>query len=60
MNFPKDPIMLLSVTNTYLRDRYQSLADLCKSNHISENELTERLTAISYHYDSKQNQFIQD
>ncbi len=34
MIFPKDPVMLLSVVNTYLRDHHSSLDDLCKSNDI--------------------------
>ncbi|MCI8299684.1 MAG: DUF4250 domain-containing protein [Lachnospiraceae bacterium] len=60
MNFPKDPVMLLSVVNTYLRDNCSSLEDLCKSSQISQDELTERLAAISFHYDREQNQFVQD
>ncbi len=40
MIFPKDPVMLLSVVNTYLRDHHSSLDDLCKSNDISKEELT--------------------
>ncbi len=60
MIFPKDPVMLLSIVNTYLRDRHSSLEDLCKSNDISKEELTKRLAAISYHYDDEQNQFVQE
>lgn len=58
MNFPKDPVMLLSVINTYLRDHYSSLEELCLNTDISSKELTERLAAIDYHYDETQNQFI--
>ena len=29
LNLPKDPVMLLSVINTKLRDRYPSLDALC-------------------------------
>ena len=39
MTFPKDPVMLLSVVNTYLRDHHTSLEDLCKSNNIAREEL---------------------
>lgn len=60
MIFPKDPVMLLSVVNTYLRDHHSSLDDLCKSNDISKEELTKRLAAISYCYNDGQNQFVQE
>jgi len=60
MTFPKDPVMLLSVVNTYLRDHHTSLEDLCKSNDIAREELLKRLSAISYRYDNGQNQFVQD
>ncbi len=58
MNLPKDPVMLLSVVNTYLRDQFSSLEELCRSNNIPQKDLTEQLAAISYQYDPQQNQFI--
>ncbi|MCI8496334.1 MAG: DUF4250 domain-containing protein [Lachnospiraceae bacterium] len=59
MNFPKDPVMLLSVVNTYLRDHDSSLEELCKSNDIPQEELTDKLSSIGCHYIKEQNQFVQ-
>lgn len=55
---PKDPVMLLSVINTKLRDQYQSLSLLCEDMDIKEEEITKKLEIIDYLYDINQNQFI--
>ncbi|MCF0186718.1 MAG: DUF4250 domain-containing protein [Bacteroidaceae bacterium] len=57
MNFPKDPVMLLSVVNTALRDHYASLDALCEDNDISKEELTQKIACINYEYDAGANQF---
>lgn len=57
MNLPKDPVMLLSVVNTYLRDYHASLEELCDDAAISADELVQKLAAIDYHYDTARNQF---
>ena len=54
---PKDPVMLLSYINTQLRDFYPSLRECCAALEIEETELTEKLAAIDYFYDSNTNQF---
>ena len=58
MNLPKDPVMLLSVVNTKLRDYYQSLEELAKAEGISEEEIINKLNTINYLYDRKRNQFV--
>lgn len=58
MNLPKDPVMLLSVVNTQLRDHYPSLTELAKSYMVEERELVEKLAQINYIYDEEKNQFI--
>ena len=58
MNLPKDPIMLLSVVNTQLRDNYPSLTELAAAYMTSEENITTALASVNYHYDEKQNQFI--
>ncbi len=58
MNLPKDPVMLLSVVNTQLRDRYESLEELAKAYMISEDEIIGKLKTINYEYNKEQNQFI--
>ncbi len=57
MNLPKDPIILLSYINTQLRDNYTSLAEFCATNSCSPEDITSKLEAIDYHYDSEANQF---
>ena len=55
---PKDPAMLLSYVNLKLRDFYESLQDFCDDVDISEEEITEKLASIDYHYDKEKNQFV--
>ena len=55
---PQDPILLLSVVNTKLRDEYKNLDALCEDLSVEKEKLTETLKAIDYLYDAGQNQFI--
>ena len=55
---PGDPVILLGVVNTKLRDFYPSLDEMCEDMQISRRELTEKLAAIDYTYDAGRNQFI--
>lgn len=58
MNLPKDPVMLLSVVNTKLRDQYASLTELAKAYMVSEEEIIEALGRINYQYNEERNQFV--
>ena len=58
MTLPKDPVMLLSLINTKLRDFNSSLDDFCKENDLNEDEIKEKLEMIDYHYDEVRNQFV--
>ena len=58
MTLPKDPVMLLSLINTKLRDFNSSLEDFCKENDLNENEIKEKLEMIDYHYDEFKNKFV--
>lgn len=58
MNFPKDPIMLLSYVNTKLRDEFDSLDKLCDSLETDKSELCDKLALVDYRYDEKLNKFI--
>ena len=53
---PSDPMILLSVVNTKLRDFYPSLQALCDDMEISEADLKEKLAQIDYEYDGLKNQ----
>lgn len=54
---PNDPIMLMSVINTKLRDTYPSLEELCGDMDISCEELTRKLEQAGYVYFSNTNSF---
>ena len=55
---PKDPMLLLSVINTKLRDYYPNLDLLCEELQIDSETLKKRLAKIDYEYDPEQNRFI--
>ena len=57
MNLPKDPVMLLSVVNTALRDHYNSLEKLAEAYDVNPQDIVSKLNAINYIYDKNQNQF---
>ena len=54
---PRDPVMLLSVVNTKLRDEYESLDELCAAEDTEAEELTRTLAELGCVYDAPQNQF---
>ena len=54
---PKDPVMLLSVVNTNLRDFYSSLDEFCNAKDADKNEIVNALAAIGYEYNQESNQF---
>ena len=55
---PKDPVLLLSFVNLKLRDYYKDLEALCEDLELSEEELSQKLAGIDYHYDREKNQFV--
>ena len=58
MSLPKDPVMLLSVVNTKLRDFYPNLEELAKAEDTPEEEIIDTLKKINYIYDEKQKRFL--
>ncbi len=58
MSLPKDPVMLLSVVNTQLRDIYRNLEEFAQAHMISEEEVKERLKKINYEYNEEINKFV--
>ena len=58
MSLPKDPVMLLSVVNTKLRDYYPNLEELAKAEGITVEEIIQKLAMINYTYDETQNRFL--
>ena len=57
MSLPKDPVMLLSVVNTKLRDFYPNLEELAKAEDVTVDEIIKKLATINYVYDENRNQF---
>ena len=57
MSLPKDPVMLLSVVNTLLRDRYGDLDALCDGEDLGRAALESRLATVGYRYRQDLNQF---
>ena len=55
---PSDPMMLLSVVNTKLRDEFLSLDELCDALDVAKDEVCAKLAAVGYEYDPDQNRFI--
>lgn len=56
-NLPHDPIMLLSVINTWLRDEYPTLDELCTDRDIDKPALESALAAVGFTYIPAINQF---
>ena len=54
---PKDPMILLSVVNTKLRDEYDSPEALCEDLQEDADALAAALAAIGDRYDPAVNQF---
>jgi hypothetical protein len=57
MALPKDPILLLSVVNTLLRDHYASLEALCEDREADPASVRALLESAGYFYDAAHNQF---
>ena len=55
---PKDPLLLMSVVNTKLRDFYPDLAALCDDLGEDPAALSAALGAAGYVYDPARNQFV--
>ena len=45
---PKDPMLLLSVVNTKLRDYYHNLDALCDDMKVEKEEIVNTLKTIDY------------
>jgi len=58
MSLPKNPVILLSVINTKLRDNYSSLDALCDDLDENKAEIISSLSSIGYDYDKGKNQFV--
>lgn len=54
---PQDPVILLSVVNTRLRDGCGCLEELCSQEDVCLEDLCAKLAAMGYTYDPESNQF---
>ena len=55
---PNNPMILLSVVNTQLRDEFSTLDELCIFFQQDRDELEEKLGAIGFEYNPKLNRFV--
>ena len=55
---PNNPMMLLSVVNTQLRDEFSSLDEFCIFFNAERDDVEEKLAAIDYTYDPELNKFV--
>ena len=58
IGLPKDPMLLLSVVNTKIRDYYHSLDALCEDMQVEREEITNILKGIDYESDESRHQFV--
>ena len=58
MSLPSNPIILLSVINTKLRDCYSSLDSLCDDLNENKEDIISTLSAAGYEYSEPLNQFV--
>lgn len=58
MNIPSDPIMLMSLINTQLRDKYPSFDELIFANMWDKEAVIEKLKNAGYGYSEEKNQFV--
>lgn len=52
-----EPLLLLSIINTKLRDYYKNFDDLCEDLEYDKEEIIDKLKSIGYEYNSNLNQF---
>lgn len=55
---PKDPMLLLSVVNTKIRDYYRTLDALCEDMCVEKEAIISQLKGIDYEYDETRHQFV--
>ena len=58
VKLPKDPMLMLSVVNTKIRDYYETLDALCEDMQIEKKEIVNTLKGIDYEYDESRHQFV--
>lgn len=58
IGLPKDPVLLLGVVNTKLRDYYKDIDDLCEDMQVDKKYLLNTLRGIEYEYDESKHQFV--
>lgn len=56
-NLPQDPMMLYSAVNMMLRDRYNSLEELCDDLDVDRRQLEQRLAEVGFEYSPRDNKF---
>lgn len=58
IGLPNNPVMLLSVVNTALRDTHQDLDGFCKTRDVEKEDIVNKLKTINYEYNAELNKFV--
>lgn len=58
VGLPRDPMLLLSVVNTKIRDYYHTLDALCEDMQVDKDTIEDTLKGIDYEYDESRHQFV--
>lgn len=58
IGLPKDPMLLLSVVNTKIRDYYHTLDALCEDMQVDRELIIMTLKKMDYEYDFEKHQFL--
>lgn len=56
-SLPQDPMILYSAVNMMLRDRYNSLDELCDDLDVDRRQLERQLAEVGFEYSVKDNKF---
>ena len=57
MKLPEDPMMLFSVVNMKLRDKYASLDELWRKMDVDKDMLVHKLSVAGFEYSAENNKF---
>ena len=55
---PNDPIILLRLLNTKIRDKYRNIDEMCDDMELDREQIEKKLLSVGYKYSDARNQFV--